>query len=337
MNKIHALTLLKKSLTEEKEFWDGIVDQACAQNAWFTKQNVERSLQAIQTEFLDEVKLKDWVALYDFRNVEARRVGIIMAGNLPLVGFADWLAVFMSGHVALVKCSDKDSVLFPALMSKLDEVAPEFKDQTVIIERLKNYDATIATGSNNSAIYFQSYFNHVPHIIRKNRTSIAVITENSSDEIIEKIGLDIHAYFGLGCRNVSKVYLPEGYNVTRLLAIWEQQAENINFNKYKNNFDYNLSLYLLNKIPFHTDNNLILVEDQSLFSRISCIHYEYYKDENILIDNLKENLEDIQCIVSEKSLNEFSVVAPGKTQEPGLTDYADNVDTMQFLTTLIKR
>lgn len=334
MEKIHALTLLKKSLIGETEYWDGIVDQACAQNAWFTKENVERSLKAIQLEFLDEVKLQEWISAYDFTNISPKRVGIIMAGNLPLVGFADWLAVFMSGHISLVKCSDKDNVLFPALMAKLNEIAPEYCDQTQIIERLKDYDATIATGSNNSAIYFQSYFNHVPHIIRKNRTSVAVINADTSDEVIEKIGRDIHTYFGLGCRNVSKVYLPEGYDVTKLLAVWEKQDENINFNKYKNNFDYNLSLYLLNKIPFHTDNSVILVEDKSLFSRISCIHYEIYKDEAELLENLKNNLEDIQCIVSENSLADLSVIAPGKTQEPGLKDYADNVDTMKFLATL---
>ena len=167
------------------------MDQACVQNAWFTKQNVVRSLVAIESELLDEVKLQKWISTYDTSNISQKRVGIIMAGNLPLVGFADWLAVFMSGHIALVKCSEKDNVLFPALIQKLNEIAPEYETNTIIIERLKDYDAVIATGSNNSSIYFESYFKHVPHIIRKNRTSVAVIDHETSENELAAIGLSL--------------------------------------------------------------------------------------------------------------------------------------------------
>jgi len=331
MNKIAALNLLKKSLNQEKEHWESVIDKACNENAWFLRSNVEKALAAIEMEFLDDTKLEKWLGNYEIPEDKNKRVGLIMAGNLPLVGFADWLAVFMSGNIAVVKCSDKDKVLFPAMMDKLNELAPELSQKTIITERLKDYDAVIATGSNNSSIYFESYFKHVPHIIRKNRASVAILNEDDGDEVILKVGEDIHAYFGLGCRNVSKIYVPQGYDVKRLLAQWEKQSDNIYFNKYKNNFDYNLSLYMLNKIPFYTDDNLILVEDKSLFSRISCIHFEYYQSHEELISTLKDNLDDIQCIVSIQEIADFKVTPPGETQHPGLLDYADNVDTMKFL------
>lgn len=335
MKKIHALSLLKKSLLEDTDHWNSVIEIACDHNAWFIRKNIKQSLDAITNEMLDAEKLENWIGNYNLNATKnPKKIGLIMAGNLPLVGFADWLSVFMSGNIALVKCSDKDNILFPALMNKLNEIDSELENKTQIIERLKDYDAVIATGSNNSSIYFESYFKHVPHIIRKNRTSVAVLDGTESDEVILKIGNDIHAYFGLGCRNVSKIYLPAGYDVKKLLAVWETQQDNINFNKYKNNFDYNLSLYLLNKIPFYTDNSLILIEDKSLFSRISCIHFEFYDDETSLIHSLTENLEDIQCIVSEKPLGNLNVTPPGETQQPGLMDYADNVDTMQFLLNL---
>jgi len=335
LKKIHALSLLKKSLLEDTDHWNSVIEIACDHNAWFIRKNIKQSLDAITNEMLDAEKLENWIGNYNLNATKnPKKIGLIMAGNLPLVGFADWLSVFMSGNIALVKCSDKDNILFPALMNKLNEIDSELENKTQIIERLKDYDAVIATGSNNSSIYFESYFKHVPHIIRKNRTSVAVLDGTESDEVILKIGNDIHAYFGLGCRNVSKIYLPAGYDVKKLLAVWETQQDNINFNKYKNNFDYNLSLYLLNKIPFYTDNSLILIEDKSLFSRISCIHFEFYDDETSLIHSLTENLEDIQCIVSEKPLGNLNVTPPGETQQPGLMDYADNVDTMQFLLNL---
>jgi len=322
-------------LLEDTDHWNSVIEIACDHNAWFIRKNIKQSLDAITNEMLDAEKLENWIGNYNLNATKnPKKIGLIMAGNLPLVGFADWLSVFMSGNIALVKCSDKDNILFPALMNKLNEIDSELENKTQIIERLKDYDAVIATGSNNSSIYFESYFKHVPHIIRKNRTSVAVLDGTESDEVILKIGNDIHAYFGLGCRNVSKIYLPSGYDVKKLLAVWETQQDNINFNKYKNNFDYNLSLYLLNKIPFYTDNSLILIEDKSLFSRISCIHFEFYDDETSLIHSLTENLEDIQCIVSEKPLGNLNVTPPGETQQPGLMDYADNVDTMQFLLNL---
>ena len=335
MKKIHALSLLKKSLLEDTDHWNSVIEIACDHNAWFIRKNIKQSLDAITNEMLDAEKLENWIGNYNLNATKnPKKIGLIMAGNLPLVGFADWLSVFMSGNIALVKCSDKDNILFPALMNKLNEIDSELENKTQIIERLKDYDAVIATGSNNSSIYFESYFKHVPHIIRKNRTSVAVLDGTESDEVILKIGNDIHAYFGLGCRNVSKIYLPAGYDVKKLLAVWETQQDNINFNKYKNNFDYNLSLYLLNKIPFYTDNSLILIEDKSLFSRISCIHFEFYDYKDSLIDSLTQTLDDIQCIVSERPLANLKVTSPGETQHPSLMDYADNVDTMQFLLNL---
>lgn len=331
--RITVLDHLNRDFDSRKDYWDAVILSASASNSWFTPGNIRNSIEAIRSRMLDPGKLKNWVSGYS-QAAPPKKIGLIMAGNLPLVGFADWLAVFISGHKALVKCSDKDNVLFPALMQRLNEISPDAGQYTAIVERLKYYDAVIATGSNNTAVYFESYFSNVPHIIRKNRTSIAVIHPDDSPEVLRLLNRDIHSYFGLGCRNVSKLYLPEGFDIQLLMRILEEESDNILFNKYKNNFDYNLSIYMLNKVPFHTDNNIILIEDESLFSRIACLHYEWYTDTSSVTEAIKARLDDIQCIVSSKPLEGLNVIAPGMTQQPALNDYADNVDTMEFLSKL---
>lgn len=331
--RITALDHLSRDFDSRKDYWDTVIHRASASNSWFTPGNIGTALKAIRSRMLDRERLKSWVAGYP-KPAAPKNVGLIMAGNLPLVGFADWLAVFVSGHNALVKCSDKDNVLFPAIMQRLNEISPEAGRYTTIVERLKDYDAVIATGSNNTAVYFESYFSNVPHIIRRNRTSIAVIHPNDNPEVLALLNRDIHSYFGLGCRNVSKLYLPEGFDIQLLMRSLEEESDNILFNKYKNNFDYNLSIYMLNKVPFYTDNNIILLEDESLFSRIACLHYEWYTDTSRVTEAIKARLDDIQCIVSSKPLEGLNVVAPGTTQQPALNDYADHVDTMEFLSKL---
>lgn len=331
--RISLMTSLREDIELNKDYWAAKIREAEMMNPWFTPSSTSNALKSISAEMLDPVKLEKWVGFYPVPKSPAN-VGIIMAGNLPLVGFADWLAVFMSGHRAMVKCSDKDSVLFPAILERLKEWEPEFSGNTIIEERLKGYDAIIATGSNNTSLYFKSYFKHVPHIIRKNRTSVGVIQSGDDEEVLEAFNADIHSYFGLGCRNVSKLYLPLGFDIRLLMSVFERESSNIAFNKYKNNFDYNLSIYLLNKIPFYTDNNIILIEDKSPFSRIACLHYEWYDDVNEVMTDIKSRRDDIQCIVSSDRVGDLKVIPPGTTQSPGLFDYADDVDTMHFLSNI---
>lgn len=334
--RIEALTELRKSLELETSYWEPVFTRASAENPWFTLPNIRRSIQAICSEMLDVNKLTEWAEAYTVAYEKPVIIGVVMAGNLPLVGFADWLAVFISGQIAMVKCSDKDAILFPAMMQWLVQNRPAMADYTIIADRLKQFDAVIATGSNNTALYFEQYFNHVPHIIRRNRTSVAVVHNNDSDEIIRKLGDDVHSYFGLGCRNVSKIYLPAGFEPGRILTVWEGQTDNIQFNKYKNNFDYNLTLYLLNKVPFLTDNQIILVQDPALFSRIACVHYEYYDSLEEVEGQLSEQMDDIQCLVSAQPVGRLKTTAPGNSQTPGLTDYADGADTMSFIQAILQ-
>ncbi|MCO6459946.1 MAG: acyl-CoA reductase [Saprospiraceae bacterium] len=336
MNKnqrINALNLLRQDLSVNSTYWDDVIYRAMSMNQWFTEKNIRHALNAISQEMLDPDKLSNWSDQYPLIK-ESKNIGLIMAGNLPLVGFADWLAIFVTGHISKVKCSEKDNVLFPAIIERMGQLVPETLPYTNIITLLKDFDAVIATGSNNSAIYFESYFKNIPHIIRKSRTSVAIIHPDDGDDVLDKLSNDIHAYFGLGCRNVSKIYLPIGYDIQHVMKALEKNSENILFNKYKNNFDYNLSIYMLNKISFYTDNNIILIEDPGLFSRIACLHYQWYDSLEDVVTDLSTKMDEIQCIVSSKPITKFDTIKPGYTQQPALGDYADHVDTMQFLSNL---
>lgn len=234
----------------------------------------------------------------------------------------------------MIKLSDKDALLIPHILHWLFEKYPETRDYFEITDRLKDFDAVIATGSNNSARYFEAYFGKYPHIIRKNRNSVAIIDGNESEEDLLKLGDDVFSYFGLGCRNVSKLYVPEGYDFTRLLDLWNNFEPVIQHNKYKNNFDYNYALALLNNQP-HQSNGIILITESSAYSsRIAGLHYENYSNINHLMNKLLEHQEQIQCIVANMASNQLTILPFGSTQSPGLTDYADNVDTITFLLSL---
>lgn len=331
--RIIALNLLKNDFIINKSHWDEVIERAMAMNPWFTEKNIRMAITSICEEMLDSQKLTQWSGQYP-EIQDIKKVGLIMAGNLPLVGFADWLSIFISGHYAIVKCSEKDNVLFPAIIERLAILDNETVKFTSIVEQLKGFDAVIATGSNNTALYFESYFKNVPHIIRKNRTSVAVIDAEDPDEVLNQLTIDIHAYFGLGCRNVSKIYLPVGFDIQRIMRALEKDTTNSMFNKYKNNFDYNLSIYMLNKISFYTDNNIILIEEPGLFSRIACLHFQWYESMEEIIHDFDLHKEDIQCIVSAIPIDGLKTILPGHTQMPALTDYADDIDTMAFLSKL---
>lgn len=312
-----------------------LIENAYIENAWFTPAHVRTSIQGI-CSFLDSEKLKEWTNQYQISEKSTnKRIAVIMAGNIPMVGFHDMLSVLISGHQFIGKLSSKDNRLLDFITRLLTEINSNFK--TLISfknERLngnQDFDAIIATGSNNSARYFEAYFSKYPHIIRKNRNSVAIISGDETKEELHKLGLDVFLYFGLGCRNVSKLYVPENYDITQILDAWQDYATSVDHNKYANNHDYQRSLFLMNAIQHYDNGFLLMKEDIAISSPIAVLHYEHYRSLEQVNNHLKENSENIQCIVGQE---EESFIPFGKAQQPELNDYADNVDTMAFLSQL---
>ncbi len=321
-----------------------IVQQANYKNNWFTLDNSLNSLRAIADEFLVADKLTVWANQYfDESAIESakrpRQIGVVMAGNIPAVGFHDMLCVLISGHKLMAKTSSQDFVLIHYLIQKLKEINPAFNDLIDEADRLNAAEAYIATGSNNTARYFEYYFAKKPHIIRKNRTSVGLLMGEESEDEFLKLGHDLSDYYGLGCRNVSTILVPEGpngepYDFTPLLRTLEPQVSiYLNNHKYQNNYDYNKSIYLINAVP-HLDNGYLLVtENDGLVSPISVLYYQTYKTQADVSAWLANHADQIQLVASAQGWYPGSVPF-GQTQRPGLNDYADGVDTMAFLATL---
>ncbi len=335
-DRIRLLSLLGDWIQlEENEDLDLAIRRSGMQNAWFTEENVRQSLAAIATNFLEQEKLKDWAEQYKLpENTVPKTVGLIMAGNIPLVGFHDVLAVLIAGHRCLIKPSEKDKYLLPCLAEQLIELEPAMEQYIQFTERLEGFDAVIATGSNNSARYFETYFSKYPNIIRKNRHAVAVLDGEETEEELLALGNDVFQYFGLGCRNVAKLYVPQGYDFDPLLQQLDEYREVVMHHKYKNNFDFNYTMLILNKVPHLSTGCILLKEDELVSSRIACLHYEYYQDEANLFAKLSAKSAEIQCVVSRKLIPGNEFVPFGQAQHPGLTDYADGVDTMAFLNSL---
>lgn len=293
-------------------------------NPWFTRENLVFNLKQ-WGKILSKENLNNWVSHYLYSQ-NPKTVGIVMAGNIPLVGFHDLISVLLSGHNAMVKSSSKDDVLMEFVINYLKNTDEDLAKSIQKVERLQKADAVIATGSNNTARYFEYYFKEIPHIIRKNRTSIAVLNGNESREDLKNLSEDIFRYFGLGCRNVTKLYLPENFDTDLLFESFYDWNSIINHKKYSNNYDYNRAIYLMEQQPFLDNNFVILKESKELHSPIGVIHYEIYKDLDDVKKELKAREEEIQCVVG----NGFEVKF-GETQKPHLSDYADRVDTMKFL------
>jgi hypothetical protein len=309
---------------------DGILLKVKNENPWFTPGSVKLALEGIR-RYLDLAKMKKWMSVYHFVHSTSRQIALVMAGNIPLAGFHDLLCVLASGHAAMVKLSSKDSVLATFLVNKLIEIEPRFASFITLAERLKNFDAVIATGSDNSARYFHYYFGKYPHIIRKNRTSCAVLTGAETAEDLMLLGRDVFTYFGLGCRNVSKIFIPENFDPIRLIKSWGIYVDILHHHKYHNNYDYQKSILLVNKIPFYDSGFVILHENEKLVSPISVVYLERYQTEEQLAAKVSVVSEKIQCIVGK---NHPDYVSFGQAQSPEVWDYADRVDTMKFLETL---
>jgi len=304
-----------------------LIENQHINNQWFTPENVRTSLKAIADE-LTEDNLIRWTDAYPElkRKIKPVTAGVIMAGNIPLVGFHDFLSVLISGNRIIAKTSSKDSELILFLSDLLCSVNPSFRS---LIEfatgTLTNFDLIIATGSNNSSRYFDYYFGRYPNIIRKNRNSIAIIEGDETKEELEELGIDIFQYFGLGCRNISKVYLPSGYEISELVKHWDRFAGVIKNSKYANNYDFNKAVYIVNKEYFYDTGYLLLKESKNLSSPVSVLYYDFYKSKTAVKQESEHLKEMIQCIVGRHD------IPFGRAQLPKLWDYADGVDTIEFL------
>ncbi|SKB88732.1 acyl-CoA reductase [Daejeonella lutea] len=307
-----------------------LINSAHQFNAWFTSDSTANAVKAIAA-MLDRADLEKWIADPDkFDTVEPYSVGLILAGNIPLVGFHDILCVLVTGNIALIKLSSQDTKMIPYILTKLTEIEPGFKDQIKYIDRLVDFDAVIATGSNNTSRYFEYYFSKVPHVIRKNRNSVAILNGNESPAELSQLGHDIFDYFGLGCRNVSKLYVPRGYDFKLFFEGVESFKPIIDHHKYNNNYDYNKSIFLVN-LDKHLDNGfLLLKEDERMASPLAVLYYQEYDDVRMLEKELIDKANHIQCVISSDNLS-IKTIEPGDSQTPKLWDYADGVDTIAFL------
>lgn len=328
--RIELMVQLGQYLLANQASLQAAKERAYLQNNWFTPENLDLAIQNIRTAYLDATQLQQWLKPYASAITAVERpktVGIVMAGNIPLVGFHDLLCTFLSGHVLRIKPSSKDKVLLQHIIDQLIVWEPSLAESLSTAEMLKNCNAYIATGSNNSARYFEQYFSKYPHIIRRNRTSVALLTGDETPTELERLSDDVFQYFGLGCRNVTKLYVPAGYDFIPLLQAFRKYNHLIEHHKYKNNYDYNLALHLLNHRFYMSSEALLLSEHPSVFSPISVLHYEYYQSISAILAQLQQN-PDIQCIVGR------SFVPFGQAQHPSLNDYADGVNTMEFLLSL---
>lgn len=325
VKRMQVLAGLRDWLKNNDGQWKHVRSEAEEHNKWFTEEFIDNRIKNILTEYLDERKLQEWVNHYRVDdNIAPRKVGIVMAGNIPLVGFHDLLCTFVAGHHAHIKVSEKDSVLLKGIVGRMQEINPDTEKFVTFSDLLKGCDAYIATGSNNTSRYFEYYFGRYPSIIRKNKTSVAILNGNEKVEELEALADDVYMYFGLGCRNVTQIYVPPHFDFQLLLRAFNKYGYLKDHTRFRNNYDYNLALLIMNNRKYMSNDSIVLVEGDHLFSPVSELYYAFYEDRATLLDSIVKN-ESVQCIVADGFIN------PGQTQSPGLFDYADGTDTMQFL------
>ncbi len=330
--RLDLLLALGDHLEDVTDEMGPYIQKASYENLWFTPANTEYQLHSIRDLFLKRDLLEEWSGTYAIPDNVSKKVGIIMAGNLPLVGFHDFLCAFVAGLTAKIKLSDKDNVLFEGIMRILRNLDSRIDEYVIFQKRLEDYDAVVATGSDNTNRYFQYYFKDYPSLFRGSRNSFTVVTEHTSDEELKALMDDVFLYFGLGCRSVTKVFLPRGFDLNRLFEASLGYSGIQNHPKYKNNLRYNSATYLMNKEPFLTNDIFLLKEDQNLASRIGVLHYEYYDKNSSIRDFYDQNRDQIQCVVAGDGADlGFPTIQMGQSQRPTLADYADDVDTMNFL------
>lgn len=326
--RLEILIQLGKYISAHGSEWQEAKQRAEQKNNWFSQQFVELAVSTIAQQFLQKENLEQWTAHYHLDdNVTPKKIGLVMAGNIPLVGFHDFLAVFVSGHKQVIKQSSKDDVLLKHLVDWMIAQNPSVAEQVAFAERLKDCDAYITTGSDNSARYFEYYFGRYPSIIRKNRTSVAVLTGNETEAELNSLADDVMQYFGLGCRNVTQLYVPKAYDFIPLLNALKKYSWAFGHHKYRSNYDYQLAIYIMNNKFYMTNDCVVLMEAESPFSPIGTLHYQFYDDVAKVYEQLKKN-DKIQAVVGADGL------PFGAAQSPSLMDYADGVDVMAFLLSL---
>lgn len=320
------------SVLQNAIFYDdfvALIELSQSHNGWFTQEQVYFSLQSWAAA-LTETNLNLWLSKYNFSKTTPKKVGLILAGNIPLVGFHDFLSVLISGHYAVIKTATNDQHLLKFLAKYLITIEPKLNEKITFVEgKLEGFDAVIATGSNNTARYFEYYFKDIPSIIRKNRNSVAVLNGKETHEELVGLGEDIFRYFGLGCRNVSKFFVPKGYNFDPFFQAIYEYRDVILYEKYANNYDYNKAVFLMSNFKLLDNEFLTIKEDASYSSPISSVFYEYYDDLNQIKLRLENDADQIQCIVSKDLIS--GSIPFGQTQQPKLWDYADTLDTLDFL------
>ena len=324
------LIKIEKNKTEYADFFE-IIKKSYHKNKWFTEENVLNAIK-IWGKSLTKKNLSKWLRNYNLKNTKIKKIGLILAGNIPLVGLHDIICVLLTGNKAIVKCSSKDELLLPYLCEKLVEFDLIFKNKFVFKDKIENFEALIATGNNTSSKYFDYYFSKYPKIIRKHRNGIAVLTGNESSDSLNDLAKDIFLYYGLGCRSVSKIYVPINYSFDKLIIAIKKYSKLKHSAKYSNNYNYNKAVYLMNNIKFKDLDFFILKEDFNIFSPVGTLHYEYYNDVNSLRMKLNIEKDKIQCVTS--NYKKIGNLKLGKAQSPNLWDYADNIDTLSFLMNL---
>jgi hypothetical protein len=335
MDVTRNLLALANALNSNKAVAEKI-KQAESKNPWFTENFVQCAIDAIASDMLSETKLNEWLTKYSLQPVD-KTIGLIFAGNIPLVGFHDFLCAYVSGCRMKIKLSSKDDILFPFVLQLLSLTDSRIYERIELVETLKDFDAVIATGSDNTNRYFEYYFRAYPKILRKNRNSVAILNGSETTADLEKLADDIFMYFGFGCRNVSKIFVPAGYDITQLFPAFEKNYAWLHeHNKYMSNYDYHRTILLLNKTEHLSNNFIMLKESTAIASPIATLHYEYWHDENVLRTRLKTDAEKMQCLVSNEPQrwNAAASVRFGEAQHPQLYDYADGVDTLAFIQSL---
>jgi hypothetical protein len=340
ISALHELGKIMKALGEDQPYgsfskllseaeyiaFQELIQKEQAYNGWFTPLSIRQSLSAHGEQLLRE-NLAPWVNQYDW-STQPKKVGVIMAGNIPLVGFNDFICVLLSGNYPYIKLSSNDQRLLPNLLKILELFLPDLFENVKFVAQLKDIDAIIATGSNNSSLYFERYFGHLPHIIRKNRTSVAVLRGDESSAELKGLGADIFQYFGLGCRNVSKLLVTKEFEMDRFFEAIFPYQDIINHHKYANNYDYYKAIYLMNQVPILENGFLLTIENKDLFAPISVVYTQQFTDEKAIEHYISQEQENIQVIVGN------GYIPFGEAQKPTLMDYADGIDTMQFLNQL---
>ncbi len=329
---IDIFSKLSEEILKDSESKRNVFAQARLHNPWYEPKEINRMIQAIAHDYLDPIKLQSWISKYQFQQILTKKVGLITAANIPLVGFHDLLCILISGHEAMVKCSERDKVLYLWIHSLIEAISPEAAKSIHFVERLTDYNAVIATGSDQSASLFKQYFSKVPHLIRSHRNSVAWLNANESNDELLLLGEDVFSYFGLGCRNVSKIWVPHNYQFDTLLGLWDKNYQYLrDSNRYHNNYDYRLAICLLNPIKFLQAESILLIQNNEINSAIATLHFEYYNSTKEIYENILTNNEKIQCCIGSENIQDLICESFGTSQKPALSSYADQMDTIQFL------